>query len=70
MQSQTSHTAMAEPLLLDIRSAGLLLGLSWWRVYNLARAGELEVIKVGSKFYFRRATLLKWAERAEEKIHS
>jgi excisionase family DNA binding protein len=60
-------TQAAEPALLDIRGAGQFLGLSYWRVYGLVKTGELPVIEIGGKFYFRRATLLRWAERAEHK---
>jgi excisionase family DNA binding protein len=61
-------SAQAEPALLDIRAAGQFLGLSYWRVYALVKAGELPVVEVGGKFYLRRATLLRWAERAEHKV--
>jgi excisionase family DNA binding protein len=60
----------AEPALLDMRGAGALLGLSYWRMYSLVRNRELSVVEIGGKFYFRRATLLKWCERAEHKVRS
>jgi len=53
-------------LLLDIRGAGQFLGLSTWQVRALISDG-LPIVKVGRKFYFRRATLVRWAERAEER---
>ena len=59
--------SVSETTLLDIRAAGHLLGLSYWQTYGLIKAGELPVVEVGGKFYLRRATLLRWAERAEHK---
>jgi hypothetical protein len=53
--------------LLDIRGAAEFLGLSYWRFYGLIQSDELPVIDIGGKFYFRRVTLLRWAERAEKK---
>lgn len=60
----------AQPVLLDIVDAGNFLGLTPWQVRNLLWKGELAFVKVGRKFYFRRETLLKWAEGAEEKHRS
>jgi hypothetical protein len=53
--------------LLDVRGAAKFLGLSYWRFYGLIQSDELPVIDIGGKFYFRRVTLLRWAERAEKK---
>jgi excisionase family DNA binding protein len=53
-------------VLLDVKRAGDLLGLSYWQVRGLVNSKELPVVKVGKKFFLRRSTLLKWAERAEE----
>jgi excisionase family DNA binding protein len=53
--------------LLDVRGAAKFLGLSYWRFYGLIQSDELPVIDIGGKFYFRRATLLRWIERAEKK---
>ena len=53
--------------LLDVRAAAKFLGLSYWRFYGLIQSDELPVIDIGGKFYFRRVTLLRWAERAEKK---
>lgn len=51
--------------LVDIRHAGKILGISYWRVWGLVRNKELPVVTVGNKFYLRRATLARWAERSE-----
>jgi excisionase family DNA binding protein len=64
------QTGTGEPILLDMRAAGALLGISYWRLYSLVRNQELSVVEIGSKFYFRRASLLRWAERAEHKVRS
>lgn len=67
MQTQGAESA---PTLLDIRAAGQLLGLSYWQTYGLIKAGEIPVVEVGGKFYMRRATVLRWAERAEHKARA
>jgi excisionase family DNA binding protein len=54
-------------LLLDIKNAGRFLGLSPWQVQALISDGSLPIVKVGRKFYFRRTTLARWAERSEER---
>ena len=51
--------------LLDIDGAGKFLGLTHWQVRGLVRNRELAVITVGNKFYFRRASLVRWAEKSE-----
>ncbi len=64
---QNSENVQAEPALVDIRGAAALLGLTQWQIRGLIAAKELPIIRVGTKFYFRRSTLLRWAERAEGK---
>lgn len=51
--------------LLDIAGAGKFLGLTSWQIRGLIRNRELPVVQVGNKFYFRRTTLTRWAERSE-----
>jgi excisionase family DNA binding protein len=53
-------------LLLDIKEAAWLLNLTVWQVRGLVSAGELRVARVGRKFYFRKQSLVRWAERAEQ----
>lgn len=70
-QAQTANTAPAlgnkgGSLLLDIQDAGDFLGLTVWQVRGLVSEG-LPVVRVGRKFYFRRTSLTRWAERAEGK---
>jgi excisionase family DNA binding protein len=57
-----------EPVLLDMRGAASLLGLTYWKLYGLVKARELPVVEIGGKFHFRRATLLRWVERNESKV--
>jgi excisionase family DNA binding protein len=64
---KNSESVQAEPALLDIRGAAALLGLTSWQIRGLISNKELPIVRVGSKFYFRRATLTRWAERAEGK---
>lgn len=54
--------------LLSLPDAGALLGLTVWQLRGLIASRELPVVQVGRKFYLRRATLLRWAERAEAPI--
>lgn len=66
--SANNPSHVPEPsALLDVRGAAKFLGLSYWRFYGLIQSDELPVIDIGGKFYFRRVTLLRWAERAEKK---
>ena len=51
--------------LLNLPDAGSLLGLTTWQLRGLIAARSLPVVQVGRRFYFRRSTLLRWAERAE-----
>jgi excisionase family DNA binding protein len=57
-----------DSLLLDMRGAAQLLGLTYWKLYGLVQAREIPVVQIGGKFYFRRSTLLKWVERSESKV--
>jgi len=54
--------------LLNLPAAGDLLGLTVWQLRGLIASHALPVVKVGRSFYFRRATLLRWAERAEDLV--
>lgn len=51
--------------LLNLPDAGALLGLTIWQLRGLIAARSLPVVQVGRKFYLRRTTLLRWAERSE-----
>jgi excisionase family DNA binding protein len=66
--SATQQTTTPEPVLLDIRAAARLLGLTYWKVYKLIKDRDLPVVEISGKFYFRRTTLLKWVEKSEAKV--
>lgn len=70
MQAQAIPQQAEVSALVDIRGAGKLLGLTYWQTYALIKNGELPVVTVGTKFYLRRATVLRWAERAERKVRA
>jgi excisionase family DNA binding protein len=54
-------------LLLNLPAASSITGLTIWQLRGLIASGELPVVRVGRKLYLRRATLTRWAERAEGK---
>jgi hypothetical protein len=54
-------------LLLDLPAASAVIGLTTWQLRGLIVSGEIPVVRVGRKLYLRRATLQRWAERAEGK---
>jgi hypothetical protein len=56
-----------DSLLLDINGAAAFAGLTPWQVRGLIANGDLSVVQVGRKLYMRRATITRWAERAEER---
>jgi len=51
--------------LLNLPDAAGVLGLTVWQIRGLIANRLLPVVQVGRKFYLRRATLLRWTERAE-----
>jgi excisionase family DNA binding protein len=58
--------AQTSSLLLSLEDAAPVLGVTIWQLRGLIASKELPVVIVGRKFYLRRATLLRWVERAEE----
>jgi hypothetical protein len=62
-----ANPASANPnsLLLNLPAASSVVGLTTWQLRGLVANGELPVVKVGRKLYVRRATLVRWSERAE-----
>lgn len=51
--------------LLSVPDAAGVLGLTVWQVRGLISNRLLPVVQIGRKFYLRRATLIRWCERAE-----
>jgi excisionase family DNA binding protein len=61
-----SEVSPVSGLLLSIPDAGNFLGLTTWQVRALIADRKVPVVRVGRKFYLRRAALVKWAEGAEK----
>jgi excisionase family DNA binding protein len=61
----TASTAPLGSLLLDLKGAASFLGVTVWQVRGLIADKQLPVVRVGRKFYVRRASAIRWAERAE-----
>ena len=60
----------AESVLLDMHGAAEFLGLTYWKVYGLVKYRQIPVVELNGKFYFRRATLLRFVERSEGKYRA
>ncbi len=54
--------------LLKLPAASRLLGMSIWQLRGLIARRAIPVVHVGRTFFVRRATLLRWAERAEAPV--
>ena len=54
-------------LLLNLPAASSVVGLTTWQLRALIANGELPCVRVGKRLYVRRATLARWADRAEGK---
>jgi excisionase family DNA binding protein len=61
----TTQRFFSSAELLSLPDAAGVLGLTVWQVRGLIANRLLPVVQVGRKFYLRRATLLRWTERAE-----
>jgi excisionase family DNA binding protein len=61
-------TALASASLLNLVASAKFLGLTPWQIRGIITRKEIAFIRVGRGFYFRRSTLLRWAERAEEVV--
>jgi excisionase family DNA binding protein len=61
------QTPQADSLLLDVPAAASFLGITPWQIRGLVYSQEIPRVMVGRKIYFRRATLARWADRAEGK---
>jgi excisionase family DNA binding protein len=56
-----------DSLLLDLPAASSFSGLTIWQLRGLIASGEIPVVRVGRKLYLHRQTLVRWAERAEQR---
>jgi hypothetical protein len=63
----STSSGSSPSLLLNLVEASPVVGLTVWQLRGLIASGQLPVVKVGRKLYVRRATLVRWSERAEEK---
>lgn len=56
-----------DPLLVDARLASQMLGLPTWRVWEMARRGEIPHKKIGRRsILFSPAALREWARQGSE----
>lgn len=55
----------SDSLLMSVPEAASFAGLTVWQIRGLIATRQLPVVKVGRRFAIRRATLVRWAERAE-----
>ena len=64
-QNPVAVATSTNSLLLDLPGASSVAGLTIWQLRGLIATGEIPIVRVGRKLYLRRATLVRWAERAE-----
>jgi excisionase family DNA binding protein len=64
---QQPTVSTPDSLLLNVPQAARLLGLTSWQIRGLVWDKHLPVVKVGRKLYFRKTTLIRWAENSEHK---
>lgn len=50
---------------LPAKPAAKYIGISYWKLLELAKAGELPHIRVGRRLLFRRESLDRWLEQQE-----
>ena len=68
MNQQTQTTVGTAPhgsLLLDLKGAASFLGVTLWQLRGLVADKQLPIVRVGRKFYIRKASAIRWVERAE-----
>lgn len=62
----TSLPPQDSPALVTAADVAAALGLSRWRVYQLARRGELPgAVRLGRRLLFKRAVLERWLQGEE-----
>lgn len=54
-------------VLLTYKEAGALLRVGRTKLTQLVKKGVVPVVRIGSSVYFRRASLLAWIEKQEQK---
>ncbi|MFZ7120722.1 MAG: helix-turn-helix domain-containing protein [Eubacteriaceae bacterium] len=51
---------------LDGKELAEYLGVSYWKVMEMARRGQIPCIKIGDRKLFRKETIDKWMDQQEE----
>lgn len=66
--NQTQETASRDPeALLTYREAGTLLRTGRTKLSEMVKKQIIPVVRIGSSVFFRRASLLAWIEKQEQK---
>ena len=66
--NQTQDVVTRDPdALLTCKEAGALLRVGRTKLTQLVKKGVVPVVRIGSSVYFRRASLLAWIEKQEQK---
>ena len=66
--NQTQGVVTRDPdALLTYREAGALLRVGRTKLTQLVKMGIVPVVRIGSSVVFRRASLLAWIEKQEQK---
>ena len=66
--NQTQDVVTRDPdALLSYKEAGALLRVGRTKLTQLVKKGVVPVVRIGSSVYFRRASLLAWIEKQEQK---
>ena len=60
------RAAMTDRLIITIREAAQLLGLSESTVYRLARENKIPVVRIGASVRVNRRQLVEWIENNTE----
>lgn len=58
-----TETKQPEPLLVDLRTAGVMLGVSRETLYRMISRGEISTVRIGTKIRIRRETLDELIDR-------
>ena len=66
--NQTQDVVTRDPdALLTYKEAGVLLRVGRTKLTQLVKMGIVPVVRIGSSVVFRRASLLAWIEKQEQK---
>jgi excisionase family DNA binding protein len=67
LTSDLQHAAAQEPLrvTLTAKEAAAILGFSYWKLLEMAKAKQVPHIRVGNRVLFRRDSLEMWLDEQE-----